>query len=98
MYMFKLFVANLDYDTTHGDLLTVVQEHCSDCTVDLPRDRKTGKAKGFAFIEAPTQEKQLHLLDKINNARVRNRVVAVKEYTDSPRSRMPRRDEPYNER
>jgi len=96
--MFKLFVANLDYATSLEEVQNVVNEYCSDCVAELPRDRKTGAGKGFAFITATSQENQEHLLKKLQGASIKGRSVSVKKFTDSPRRRMPRRDEEYNER
>lgn len=96
--MYKIFLSNLDYDTSQEELSSAIREYCSDCTVDLPRDRRTGKGRGFAFLEAPTEEKGKYLMDKIRTLKVSGRLVAAKEYSDNSRPKMPRRDEVYNER
>jgi RNA recognition motif-containing protein len=96
--MFKLFVANLDYATTLEELQAIVGEYCTDCIVELPRDRKTGATKGFAFVIAQTQESQEHLMEKLNSCTIKGRTPSTKKFSDSPRARVPRRDEEYNER
>jgi len=95
--MYKLFIANLDYAITLEELQRIVSEYCTDCTVELPRDRKTGEGKGFAFAIAQTQESQEHLMERLNNCTIKGRPPSVKKFSDSPRARISRRDEEYNE-
>jgi len=96
--MFKLFVGNLDFAVTLEEMSAIVNGYCTDCTIELPRDRKTGDTKGFAFVTATSQENQEHLMEKLNSCTIKGRSPSVKKYTDSPRGRIPRRDEEYNER
>ena len=51
----KLYVGNLSYDTTDDDLRTLFAQAGTVVSVDLIKDRDTGRSKGFAFIEMGTQ-------------------------------------------
>ena len=46
----KLYVGNLDYDTSESMLRDIFGEHGSIAEVNLIADRLTGQSKGFAFI------------------------------------------------
>jgi len=80
----KLYVGNLSYTTTEADLQTLFAKAGEVVSVALIKDRDTGDAKGFAFVEMTTQveaEKAMKLFNgqywnnrelKVNLARPRN--------------------------
>lgn len=47
----KLYVGNLPYETTESDLQTLFETAGQVSTVNIVRDRATGQARGFAFVE-----------------------------------------------
>ena len=47
----KLYVGNLPYETTESDLQTLFAGAGDVSTVNIVRDRATGQARGFAFVE-----------------------------------------------
>ena len=47
----KLFVGNLDFNTTQGELERLFGEVGEVVSVSLPSDRETGRPRGIAFIE-----------------------------------------------
>lgn len=47
----KLYVGNLPYETTETDLQTLFAASGGVASVNLMRDRDTGQARGFAFVE-----------------------------------------------
>jgi RNA recognition motif-containing protein len=52
----KLYVGNLPFQTTEGDLQTLFESAGGVASVNIVRDRATGQARGFAFVEmADTQ-------------------------------------------
>jgi len=80
----KLYVGNLSYTTTEADLQTLFAKAGEVVSIALIKDRDTGDAKGFAFVEMTTQveaEKAMKLFNgqywnnrelKVNLARPRN--------------------------
>jgi len=85
----KLYVGNLSYDTNEQDLRTMFSQAGSVETVDLIKDRDTGRSKGFAFIEMATQEEAEKAITMFNGQNVDNRVLKVniaKPREDKPRS------------
>jgi RNA recognition motif-containing protein len=46
----KLYVGNMSYDTTEEDLRKMFSEAGTVGSVDVIKDRDTGRPKGFAFI------------------------------------------------
>lgn len=63
----KLYVGNLSQETTEQDLRTMLSEAGVVGTIDLIKDRHTGKSKGFAFVTMDNQdeaEKAIGMFDK----------------------------------
>ncbi|MCM1982608.1 RNA recognition motif domain-containing protein [Lyngbya confervoides] len=79
----SIYVGNLSYEATEGDLNEVFGEYGSVKRVQLPTDRDTGRKRGFAFVEMSSdaeEEKAIAELDgadwmgrsiKVNKARPR---------------------------
>ena len=47
----KLYVGNLPYETTEGDLQALFEPSGQVASVNVMRDRATGRPRGFAFVE-----------------------------------------------
>ena len=47
----KLYVGNLPYETTEADLQALFAPSGEVASVNLMRDRDTGRTRGFAFVE-----------------------------------------------
>jgi RNA recognition motif-containing protein len=47
----KLYVGNLPYETTESDLQALFEASGQVASVSIVRDRATGQARGFAFVE-----------------------------------------------
>lgn len=47
----KLYVGNLPYETTESDLQTLFETSGTVASINIVRDRATGQARGFAFVE-----------------------------------------------
>jgi RNA recognition motif-containing protein len=63
----KLYVGNLPYQTTESDLQALFEGAGQVATINLVRDRATGQARGFAFVEmtdADGAQKAISELDK----------------------------------
>ena len=50
----KLYVGNLPYETTETDLQTLFEGAGQVASVNVMRDRETGRPRGFAFVEMST--------------------------------------------
>jgi RNA recognition motif-containing protein len=47
----KLYVGNLPYETTESDLQALFEASGQVASINIVRDRATGQARGFAFVE-----------------------------------------------
>ena len=47
----KIFIGNLSYQTTEGDLSNLFEQVGQVESVNIITDRATGRSKGFGFLE-----------------------------------------------
>lgn len=73
----KLFVGNLDFDTTPDDLRTLFAEAGEVTGVSIPTDRESGRPRGFAFVEMSTGEQAAAALEKFNGFELQGRALRV---------------------
>jgi RNA recognition motif-containing protein len=63
----KLYVGNLPYETTESDLQALFEGSGQVASINIVRDRATGQARGFAFVEmsdAAAAQQAINDLDK----------------------------------
>lgn len=84
----KLYVGNLSFDTTEGDLLRMFEEvgQVSSCTIIM--DKGTNRSRGFGFVEMSTQEEADKAIAEFNGKEVDGRTLTVNEAR--PREDRPR--------
>ena len=75
----KLYVGNLPYDTTEADLQALFESAGQVSTVSIVRDRATGQARGFAFVEMSDVEGAQRAIAEIDQRQVGGRSLAVNE-------------------
>ncbi len=51
----KLYVGNLSYNTTEDELRQLFGQAGTVASVEVIKDRDTGKSKGFGFVEMGSQ-------------------------------------------
>jgi cold-inducible RNA-binding protein len=75
----KLFVGNLPFQTTEADLEALFAASGDVATVTVMRDRETGRARGFAFVEMASDEGASNAIESLNNASYGGRNLSVNE-------------------
>jgi RNA recognition motif-containing protein len=75
----KLYVGNLNYQTTEEQLRQIFSEVAPVASVALITDRETGRPKGFGFVEMETSEGAREAIEKLNNREVDSRTITVSE-------------------
>lgn len=73
----KLYVGNMSYNITEQDLRSLFSEAGTVETVDIIKDRDTGRAKGFAFISMKSQAEAEKAISMFNGREVDGRALAV---------------------
>jgi RNA recognition motif-containing protein len=75
----KLYVGNLPYETTETDLQTLFAGAGEVSTVSIVRDRATGQARGFAFVEMSDEEGARRAISELDRHVIGSRTLTVNE-------------------
>jgi RNA recognition motif-containing protein len=73
----KLYVGNLSYDTTAEDLNTLFAQAGKVESVDLIKDRESGRSKGFAFVVMGNQSEMEKAIQMFNSYNLDERELTV---------------------
>ena len=84
----KLFVGNLSFNTTEGDILDLFKQAGNVSTCELIMDKFTNKSRGFAFVTMGSQEEATKAIADLNGKEVDGRALTVNEA--KPREDRPR--------
>jgi RNA recognition motif-containing protein len=75
----KLYVGNLPYETTESDLQSLFEGSGQVSTVNIIRDRATGQARGFAFVEMGDAEGARRAIAELDRHQIGGRSLTVNE-------------------
>ena len=91
----KLYVGNLSYDTAEDGVRTMFAKAGTVVSVDIIKDRDTGRMKGFAFVTMNGDEDAQNAIKILNEKMLDDRAIRVN--IARPREEQPRRNS-YNNR
>ena len=74
----KIYVGNLSYQTTEGDLTNLFEQVGQVDSVNVITDRDTGRSKGFAFVEMSSEDAD-KAIGQFNGKEVDGRTLTVNE-------------------
>ena len=80
----KLFVGNLDFETTPEQLRELFGQVGELVNVTIPADRLTGRARGFAFVEFANGTDAASAVQQLNGSPLGGRPIRVNEATERP--------------
>jgi len=80
----KVFVGNLEFKTTQGEVEELFAQAGSIREVFLPADRATGRPRGFAFVEFETEEEAVRAIEKFDGYELGGRALRVNQAEDRP--------------
>jgi RNA recognition motif-containing protein len=86
----KLFVGNLSFNTTEGEILDLFKQAGNVTKCELIIDKFTNKSRGFAFVEMGSQEEANAAISQFNGKELGGRALTVNEAR--PREDRPRGD------
>jgi RNA recognition motif-containing protein len=74
----KIYVGNLSYQTTEGDLSNLFEQVGQVDSVNVITDRDTGRSKGFAFVEMSDDDAE-KAIGQFNGVEMDGRTLTVNE-------------------
>jgi len=75
----KLYVGNLSFNTTEGDLQNMFAEAGTVQSVSIIEDRETGRSRGFGFVEMATKEEASAAIASFDGKEIDGRNLKVNE-------------------
>ena len=75
----KLYVGNLPFEATESDLQTLFESAGQVSTINIIRDRATGQARGFAFVEMSDAESAQRAINELDKHQYGGRSLTVNE-------------------
>ncbi|GBN88501.1 RNA-binding motif protein, X-linked 2 [Araneus ventricosus] len=72
-----IFIGGLAYGLTEGDILCVFSQYGEIVNLNLVRDKKTGKTKGFCFLCYANQKSTILAVDNLNGIKLCTRTIRV---------------------
>ena len=75
----RLYVGNMSWNTTEGDLLRQFEQAGTVSSCDLIMDKFTGQSKGFGFVEMGSQEETDKAISMFNGQDLDGRALTVNE-------------------
>lgn len=73
----SLYVGNLSYEVDEEDLKQVFGEYGTVRNVQIPKDRETGRVRGFAFVEMSSEAEETAAIDALDTAEWMGRSLKV---------------------
>ena len=82
----KVFVGNLDFNTTKDEVQSLFSQIGEIKDVFLPMDRESGRPRGFAFVEFASDEDAAKAIERFNGYELGGRALRVNAAEDRPRT------------
>jgi cold-inducible RNA-binding protein len=77
--MKKIFVGNLSFNMTEGELRSMFEPYGSVESVLIVTDRNTGRSRGFAFVEMADNGAAEQAITALNGKEMGGRTLTVNE-------------------
>ena len=80
----KLYVGNLSFNTTEGDLLRHFEQAGTVLSCNLITDRNTHQSRGFGFVEMSSRDEANRAISEFNGEDLDGRALTVNEARPRP--------------
>lgn len=88
---FNIYVGNLSFDASEGELRTLFGEYGEVDTVKIISDQFTGRSRGFGFVEMQDREEGLRAVKELDSRELGGRTLKINEA--KPKTSGGRRDD-----
>ena len=75
----NIFIGNLSYNVTEGDLRQTFVAFGQVASATVIKDEKSGRSKGFGFVEMPEQAEAQSAIAALNGQAFKGRTITVNE-------------------
>lgn len=78
----KLFIGGVDWYATEQDIENALSEYGSISEIVIPKNRYTGKSRGFAFVEFESKEAAKKALNTSKEIQIKGRKIYLQEFKE----------------
>ena len=75
----KIYVGNISFETTEADLEQAFSQYGDVKSVNIIKDRDTGRSRGFGFVEMRDGQAGQQAISGLNNQQIAGRAMTVNE-------------------
>lgn len=75
----NIYVGNLSFDATESDLEAAFDAYGDVTSVNVIKDRETGRSRGFGFVEMSDRRAALEAIEGMNLKEIAGRAITVNE-------------------
>lgn len=86
----NIYVGQLPYNVTEDELRETFSEFGEIASINLIKDRFSGRSKGFGFIDMPNNSEADKAIKSLNKSSFKGREIKVNQ-AEQRRKRAPRR-------
>lgn len=80
-----IYVGGLPFGLTEGDVICIFSQYGEPVDINMIRDKKTGKSRGFAFLGYEDQRSTVLAVDNLNGSQVLGKTLRVDHVSDYKR-------------
>ncbi|MFO8102457.1 MAG: hypothetical protein R6U37_09895 [Dehalococcoidia bacterium] len=80
----KVFVGNLNFETTRGNIEDLFAQAGGVMDVAMPTDRDTGRPRGFAFVEFADETSAMKAIEMFDGYELEGRTLRVNPAENQP--------------
>ena len=75
----NIYVGNLSFNATENELESVFGQYGEVTSVNIIKDRETGRSRGFAFVEMRDGNQAREAIEQVNLQEIDGRCITVNE-------------------
>lgn len=73
----NIYVGNLPYEVTNESLQQIFEKYGEVVSAKVINDKRTGRSKGFGFVEMTSDSEAQNAIQGLNNTEVKGRNIKV---------------------
>ena len=77
--MMNIYVGNLSFEASEEELEQAFSQFGAVKSVNIIKDRETGRSRGFGFVEMPDQAAGKQAIEQLNLHEIAGRAMTVNE-------------------
>jgi len=75
----NIYVGNLSWEVTEEDLQQAFEGFGQVESVNIIKDKYSGRSRGFAFVEMPAKDEAQSAINELNDTELKGRTLKVNE-------------------